>query len=144
MFCPKCGKEIPDGSTFCPSCGTKIRETSPTEEVGEIFIPSSISDNLPLMARNELSKLSAFKQEEFLEEYKRKAKSSGVAYVLWFLLGWHYVYLRGWGIQFLFWLTLGGLWIWWFIDLFRIPGMVREYNKNVALDVLRDLKVISS
>lgn len=24
MFCPKCGKEIPDGSTFCSSCGTNV------------------------------------------------------------------------------------------------------------------------
>jgi hypothetical protein len=21
MYCPKCGKETPEGSTFCPSCG---------------------------------------------------------------------------------------------------------------------------
>lgn len=25
MFCPKCGKEIPDNSTFCPDCGSKIK-----------------------------------------------------------------------------------------------------------------------
>jgi len=24
MFCPNCGKEIPDGSTFCFYCGAKI------------------------------------------------------------------------------------------------------------------------
>lgn len=24
MFCPKCGKEIPDNATFCPYCGTKV------------------------------------------------------------------------------------------------------------------------
>ena len=24
MFCPKCGKEIPDGSAFCSSCGTNV------------------------------------------------------------------------------------------------------------------------
>jgi len=24
MFCPNCGKEIPDGSKFCPYCGAKI------------------------------------------------------------------------------------------------------------------------
>lgn len=25
MICPKCGKQIPDGSVFCPSCGTDLR-----------------------------------------------------------------------------------------------------------------------
>lgn len=24
MFCPKCGKELPDGAKFCPQCGTAI------------------------------------------------------------------------------------------------------------------------
>ena len=24
MFCPSCGKEVPEGSGFCPSCGEKI------------------------------------------------------------------------------------------------------------------------
>ena len=24
MFCPNCGKEIPDGSKFCPYCGEKL------------------------------------------------------------------------------------------------------------------------
>ncbi len=24
MFCPNCGREIPDGSNFCPYCGAKI------------------------------------------------------------------------------------------------------------------------
>jgi len=98
---------------------------------------------LPAMVRNELVKLPPQKQEEFIEEYRRKAKSVGIAYILWLLLGWHYVYLRKWGIQILFWLTLGGLFIWWLIDAFRIPGMIRDYNKDVAVDVLRNLKAIS-
>ncbi len=25
MFCPKCGKEIADGSVFCPECGTNLQ-----------------------------------------------------------------------------------------------------------------------
>lgn len=110
---------------------------------GKLLIPASIADNLPSMVRNELAKLSAQKQEEFIEEYKRKAKSIGVAYVLWFLLGWHYIYLRKWGLQVLYWVTLAGLLIWMIADAFRIPGMIRDYNKDIATDVLRNLKAIS-
>jgi hypothetical protein len=32
---------------------------------------------------------------------------------------------------------------WRFVDLFRMPGMVRDYNKDIAMDVFRDLKVVS-
>jgi hypothetical protein len=33
--------------------------------------------------------------------------------------------------------TLG--WIWWLIDLVRMPEMVRAYNHQVAADILRRL-----
>lgn len=110
----------------------------------KILIPAAIANNLPSMVRNELAKLPAQKQDEFLEEYKRKAKSLAIAYLLWLLLGWHYLYLKSWGIQILFWVTLGGLTVWWLIDIFRIPTMTREYNKDTAVTVLRNLKVLSA
>lgn len=106
------------------------------------LIPASIADNLPAMVRNEVVKLPAQKQEEFVEEYKRKAKTTGVGYILW-LVGWHYAYVREWGMQFLFWLTGGGFLIWWLIDLFRFPKIISNYNKEIATDVLRNLKAIS-
>lgn len=105
-----------------------------------ILVPPSIVDNLPAMVRSELANQT---QEEFIEEYRRKAKSSGVAYILWLLLGWHYVYLRKWGIQILFWLTFGGFFIWWLVNFFRIPGLIRDHNKDVSVDVLRNLKSIA-
>ncbi len=108
-----------------------------------LIVQPSMLDNLPAMVRNELANYSAQKQEEFVEEYKRKSKSTGTAYVLWFFLGWHYVYLRNWGIQLLYWATAAGLFLWAIADLFRLPKLVRDYNKDVAMEVLRNLKAIS-
>ena len=100
------------------------------------------------MVRNQVVSLPPDQQEEFVEEFRRKAKSTGVAYLLWFtgiaMLGFHYAYVRKWGIQIVYWLTLGGAFIWWFIDLFRIGSIVRDYNKDVAVDVLRNLKSMRS
>ena len=107
------------------------------------MIPAQVAEKLPSMVRNQLAKLPAQQQEEFLEEFNRKAKDSGTAYGLWLLLGWHYIYLRKWGLQFVFWLTFGGFMVWWFVDLFRVAGMVRDYNKDIATDVLRNLVAIS-
>lgn len=105
-------------------------------------LPKRVSDNLPSMVRHELVKLSAQKQEEFVEEYRRKEKSTGTAYLLWFF-GFHYAYLGKWGLFVLFWITLAGLFIWWFIDLFRVYGMIKDYNKDIATDIFRNLKAIS-
>lgn len=112
-------------------------------EENNLYIPSSIADNLPAMVRNELSKISAQKQEEFLEEFTRKKKSIGLGYLLW-IIGWHYAYQKKWGIQILFLITFGGAFFWWFIDVFRIGTMIRDFNKDMAVDTLRNLRAISN
>ena len=115
------------------------------EQESKLYISASIADSLPSMVKNELAKLSAQKQEEFVEEYKRKAKSVGIAYLfLIVILAMHYGYLRKWGLQIVFWLTGGGFFIWWLIDLFRLVGLVKNYNKDVATDTMRNLKAMSS
>ena len=66
-----------------------------------------------------------------------------MTYIFW-LFGLHYAYLSKWGLQILYWLTLGGLSLWAVIDIFRIPSMVANHNKDVAVDIMRNLKAISS
>jgi TM2 domain-containing membrane protein YozV len=75
--------------------------------------------------------------------YKRRHKSLSTAYVLWLLLGFHYVYLGRAGTQIIFSLTLGGLLVWWLLDLFRLPGMLRTYNEDVARDLMVKHKALS-
>ncbi|MDT8341165.1 MAG: TM2 domain-containing protein [Longimicrobiales bacterium] len=110
--------------------------------MAELMIPPSVAAILPAVVRNNLAGLPASRQEEFMEEYSRRAKGAAPAYILWLLLGFHYVYLRRWGLQFLFWITGGGFLIWWVVDLFRVPGMVRNYNKDTATDVMRTIRAI--
>ena len=62
-------------------------------------------------------------------------KSTVVAYLLWFFLGGlgiHRFYL-GRPISGIFYLlTLGGFGIGWIIDLFLVPGMVRQENAKMS------------
>ncbi len=60
-----------------------------------------------------------------------QVKSTGTAYLFWFLLGAHYAYLGKWGIQILFWITFGGFGIWAIIDLFTMSGKVNKYNATI-------------
>ena len=93
--------------------------------------------------KNELVKLSIQKQEDFQEEFNRKRKSILVAYICWVIFGLHYAYLNKWGVQVAFWLTGGGLGVWWLIDLFRVPALIKNRNKDTAIEVLRNIKAIS-
>ena len=112
-----------------------------------LIITKELEEELPMVVKNELSKLSPERQTMFIEEYERKKKKLIIAYLLWGLLfGSHYAYQKKWGLQVLFWLSeifLIGI-IWWVIDAFRIPGMIKNYNKDISIEILRDMKIISS
>ena len=106
-------------------------------------IPTSVFSSSPSIVRSELSNLSAAKQAAFVETFQRKSKSKTVAYILWFFFGLHYAYMGKWGVQIVFWLTAGGLFIWWFIDLFRLSGIVDNHNKDVAMNAMIAVKSFS-
>ncbi|MDC9722511.1 MAG: TM2 domain-containing protein [Urechidicola sp.] len=91
-----------------------------------------------------LLKLNEFSEDEkraFLEEYRRKKKSTVFAYILLFIpFGWHYAYLGKWGIQILYFFTWGGFLIVWFVDLFRLAFVISNYNKDVAIKISQSMK----
>lgn len=68
-------------------------------------------------------------------DLQSRIKSTGMAYVMWFFLGAHYAYLGRWGIQLLYWFTLGGIGVWAFIDLFTMSGKVNAYNAPLFLEI---------
>lgn len=37
MYCPNCGKEIPEGGTFCPECGASLTGFEAEKKVPEII-----------------------------------------------------------------------------------------------------------
>jgi len=72
-----------------------------------------------------------------MNRYRLQAqlRNVGIAYALFICLGAHYAYVNKWGMQILFWLTFGGFGIWWLIDLFRIPGMIYDFNDPIYDDL---------
>ena len=67
--------------------------------------------------------------------YQAKIKSTGVAYLFWFVLGAHYAYLGKWGLQILYWITLGGFGIWAIIDLFIMSSKVEKVNMPIFNEI---------
>lgn len=82
--------------------------------------------------------LSAEKKSELLALYKKKRKT-GVIVVFW-LFNLHYAYVGRWKRFFLFFLSFGGLLIWWLIDFFRLDTILRECNKKKAEELFDKLE----
>lgn len=95
--------------------------------------------NFSYLIQKKFRDLNSEQQKIFISEFERRKKSVGISYLLWFLLGWHYAYLKKWGWLILYILTAGGFFIWAIIDLFRIPKMVGDYNNNLALEIVKDI-----
>lgn len=81
-------------------------------------------------------------QKNYVLSVQARQKDTGLAYLFWFLFGVHYFYLNKPVINIIYWLTAGGLGIWMIIDLFRIPGMVKDRNKEFIQDAIKEAKVL--
>jgi hypothetical protein len=105
-------------------------------------VPAKIGAALPESVRAELALMPAAKQDEFRKAYQTQSRSLLLAY-LTSLIYCHYALLGRWAMTGMMFVslfiaaTLG--WIWWLIDLVRMPEMVRAYNHQVAADILRRL-----
>ncbi|HET7855353.1 MAG TPA: hypothetical protein VFL41_02740 [Gaiellaceae bacterium] len=95
------------------------------------------------MVSAELDRLPDEQRLAFFEEYDRRRRSKGWAWVTWFI-GWHFVYLYGrWGLNVLYFLAFGiTLGIWWLIEGFKLPRRLKERNADIAIAVMRDLRAV--
>ena len=64
-------------------------------------------------------------------QLRAQVKETGTAWMMFWFLACPYGYLDKWGLQILFWITLGGVGLWWFITMFRLGGMVAKYNADI-------------
>ena len=98
---------------------------------------------LPEAVKTARAKLDPKMQKAFTRDYSRRKKSLLVAYIAWLLLGWHYLYLGKVGVQFAFWFTAGGLFLWWVLDLIRLPGVVARHNEDVARELMAQYRMMA-
>lgn len=77
-----------------------------------------------------------FAEEVLAELYTYPRKRLWVTWALWIFLGWfggHRLYLGRYGTGLLMMFSGGGLFVWWIVDAFYLPGMVRDYNADQEL-----------
>lgn len=95
--------------------------------------------SLPPSVQHVVLQMDPGAQSALFNEYESKKKRTSIGYIFWLFLGWHYIYARQIGLQFAFWFTLGGFGIWWLVDLFRMPSIIRACNEQVARQALQTL-----
>jgi hypothetical protein len=108
-------------------------------------IPSGISRQLPEAVLRNLATMDSSTQTAFLTEFQFRRKSCLMAFLLWAIFpSWHYFYVGKVWVNLLFWVSFGGFCLWWFADLFRLAGLIREYNRTVAISVLKDIRFLET
>lgn len=71
-------------------------------------------------------------------EYYRKDIRTGF---LWWFVASHRAYLGLWWSQVAFWVTLGGVFVWWTMDAFNMEKMILAYNRDVAERIMSGIEV---
>lgn len=104
-------------------------------------LPESLRKQVPDAVLRKIDEMDEAAQMGFAEEFARKKKSPLLAFLL-VGVGLHYAYLGKVWLTLIFLITFGGFGLWWVVDVFRVFGMVREHNRSVAIQVLRDIQVL--
>ncbi len=89
-----------------------------------------------------LSEMSDGQQDTFWQLYdsKKRGVVPMVLLAIFFPIQLFLLGKTGLGIAFL--LTAGGLFVWWFIEIFLTPGRVHHYNEELALQIALDVRLL--
>jgi hypothetical protein len=99
-------------------------------------------NTLPATVREAIAKLPPVLKEEFFEEYSLAKRKTGLSYLFWLIpppFSCHYLYNNRVLTQILYFLTCGGIFIWWLVDFFRLPQIVQDENRKIARKFLKKM-----
>lgn len=102
------------------------------------------------MAKNNLKEKQGLSSEQLLmvqSEVTRRGKSKGIMYLLWLFLGVtgaHRFYLGDIGRGFLMLVTLGGLGVWAFIDVFFIGRRLAIKTMHMERKLVTEAQLMES
>ena len=86
-----------------------------------------------------ITTLPAHAQQIYHERYQARKKSVLIGYLCWWAFGCHYIYTGKYIKQAIFWLTLGGLFIWYLLDLFCMFLVVNSANRQIGFEIIDEI-----
>lgn len=78
-------------------------------------------------------------RREFFVEYRRRRRGIIPNLILAVFFPVQLFLLGRWLLGAAFWATLGGLGVWWIIEIFLTPMRVRDYNMSLARSILDNI-----
>jgi hypothetical protein len=102
-----------------------------------IILPYTTKKELDESTLKNIEALSEENKKKFIEEYETSKKSILFGYITFFVF-FHYGYFKRWDLNLLFFFLTPFI-IWFIVDIFRIPSLVREYNNRLATNILNKL-----
>lgn len=66
--------------------------------------------------------------------YQQRSLNPSTMWILFLILGWSYGSMDKMGKQILYYITFGGLLLWFFYRLFTLNGAIKKYNKQIAYE----------
>ncbi len=99
-------------------------------------------DSSSRAVRQALSEMSDGQQDTFWQLYdsKKRGVVPMVLLAIFFPIQLFLLDKTGLGIAFL--LTAGGLFVWWFIEIFLTPGRVHHYNEELAVQIALEVRLL--
>jgi hypothetical protein len=138
--------QVQDSSSAQPSATlSQVSSTQPPSPSQADKLKSIIGIPFQTPHKEQQQQQCAPQQKEVSNssQERRSTKDTLTAYLYWICLGSHYRYLDNNNTQVKFWVTLGGLGLWWLIDIVRIPGMVKDYNINLRLSAVLEAEALT-
>ena len=100
-------------------------------------------ESYPPLVQSALSKMTEEQKLTFESEYGRRKRSMPLLVVLAIFFPIQHFLLGKVGLGIALWLTIGGLGVWWFIEIFLTPKRVNDYNDAAAVNLARDVKIMT-
>lgn len=123
----------------CPHCGKKDLASYQVDAVNEDELKPGFKSK---DVRRRAQEWNIRTEDKFVEKFKKERKSIFKARLLCIfgvILGLHYTYLKQWWKNFFFFITLGGVFLWWFRDIFYVSRLVEEENNKIAAKVAKEI-----
>ena len=101
--------------------------------------PSAVLATLDSATREAVALMSADRQGQFQTEFGKRMRHADAMVLLAIFFPIQLFFLRKVALGAIFWLTLGGLGVWWIIEWFLTPGRVRTVNNEIAQEILAEM-----